>query len=1155
MQRSEYDQLISEIDLPSNASARADYLFDECLEQFGHLLSTPAKEAIGSTSLSAHSNAGLIRKYFKQSLEWHLGAGDPIDLRDELNCYLGKIKSLDSPTKQKAALEALFTLPSEELNCHAGMKERMDMILKKVQAQGNLMLGLHEKALQKITLQDNLANHGIMAVHNVAGLEGRLLSHDDQRYIQAMQNVIEDELTGHTHDLLKNLDRVIHESRNPDVQHERLKKFSADYKQDIAAFFPPQQDDANSPTATELAELDTFMCQKRYFVLSDIDYCRLSKVNHDQIYGDLFTKLKGVISQESKLLLILKNLHMAAGLARGLLDQDTLHFFDIQRNQLDIDDTGSITAECNQAIIDKISQDLLSYCADNSLNCENLLAHDAIDMQQATSDQEGLQTIAALTNTHPKLAQLFAIRAITQGLNADQYLSIRDLVNPHLSTDVKNFLDDQRSYISQLSTPDDTNTAATSRQSNLQSYRTQLGILKDIPPVMFRELSTLVMLNKAIPLLESSGDVLQRVRGDVLQYLQNENLNPDDGAKVFQAVLESFANKPSSDKHSNVFQCKVIRALQEFLDKNKACETNLSLVKTLIASMSGLHAATLRKSSMGAIKGKLSSNQDPQTQAYKLVKKYLKANLDSPEKACDLLTNLWSGDTMQTLSQNTRTLSKAHWKKVATSVLSNGLLYGSSSAFGIGVIADAAGLINELNMELSGLTGTFGNLDQMLARFYELQDANPVVVGNLLNAVQITDPNIARYQQELIDQIQLTSTESLEYEKPTQFYTSEYTAANYRNPYNILNTDINLDSIDRENLSDGAKAYLDQLIIDHQAYAENHEELGATYDAIKRVQNIPAEIDAAETNFRIAEVVCIAPAAATEVSSLSRSRIIKGFNRTHNELKTWGPFGAIRTARTLVNIAKEKPLASVQEAASRLSPVVLNSILSKTEPTRLDTESKRVANTWETILSSLNNQNKDLPKPLKVSLLASAIKQFSINKPVGLTTDSAKARLGQLLDAMDNHLLVDMLPDLNAHSATATAVLVEYLLTKHEARLDSNLNGEPSSAGLLSDRNMKKITKIVENLDGVIGKNNRLNAKLRLIQAKHRVIPSWASPSVLISAAMRGSFRGVTQAVNKSRELEVARLKQKMLINQTSTNKLNQVQSLQNGRAVDDSQA
>lgn len=221
----------------------------------------------------------------------------------------------------------------------------------------------------------------------------------------------------------------------------------------------------------------------------------------------------------------------------------------------------------------------------------------------------------------------------------------------------------------------------------------------------------------------------------------------------------------------------------------------------------------------------------------------------------------------------------------------------------------------------------------------------------------------------------------------------------------------------------------------------------------------------------------------------------------------------------------------------------------------VESEAKRVAGTWQTILGSLSGSNKALPVELKVDLLAQAIKQFSINKPKPLAAESAKKLLQDLLDGCDSRDLMELLPKLNQHSGTATAVLIDYLLTQHEQSQEDNSNGGPATAGILSQRNLDQIAKIVEGMTRLPGRTNRLNVKLVAIQAKNRIVPNWANPAVLVSAALLRSTQPGRQAVQQAREAEVARIEQKISINKKSASTLADFMNRQGNQSPGESQA
>lgn len=878
---------IAENELSSNSSERADQLLDSCLEQFGSLLSEPANTAIQASSDSSNQLEGPVRRYFRSI---HDDSMPVEELLNELNLYLGGVVQMTSPAQQTLALEALFTLPSTELNCRAGMKERMQMMMQKIRANGNLTRILHQKVLQKITIQDDLGRSGVMAVHNVSALERQLLSDSHQRYASVMQEAIEDELTGQTKDLLTQLDRVIENSSTADVQYNRLRRFAENYKQDISMFFPPALGEGSAPSEAEIAELDTFICQRRYFGEPHPDTYRFTRVNHDQVYGDLLTKLKGFMTDESKLLLILSNPHMAAGLARGLLDADTRCFFDIQPSDLQLNEEGYVASEDNHKLIDKLSSRLLEFCETKEIHIQSFLVHDSIDLQSGLSCAEHKQCLGRILHSNPKLAEQFLIRAVMQGLSGESYQSILDVCNPHLTAKFKIFLNEHRTYLGNLRLPDDPNTPATVKSDQLTHFISALKMLRHMPPALMDELQTTAAVTKGIPILVSDVEASAHVHVCLIDTIRSESISSEKREMLFHAVLDYMAKNKGADRQTNAFFCQVIQALGKYVKDNPNAETNLSLIKALTTAMSALHAATFRKSATGFVTGKLLASQDPQTKAYKLVKKYLNANIKSPDKANDLLKHMWSGDTLQTLSQNTRTLSKAHWKKVATSIITNALLYGSGSGIAGEVIANAADALDHPNFLLDYIDEKYGTLEELIAQVAELDAQNLLLKEELLDAFENGvdgDTNVALYQRELLDQIELSDPYAHWDEKPSEFLVIDPSEEYYSsNSYNILDYDNGLAYIERDNLSEGAKLYYDQLLARYNPYAANALELNDASTGLDYSQEYTADVNEAQARLDDAQNGRFIAPAIIEGASAALLGLKRGAGSVRDELKT-----------------------------------------------------------------------------------------------------------------------------------------------------------------------------------------------------------------------------------------------------------------------------
>lgn len=458
------------------------------------------------------------------------------------------------------------------------------------------------------------------------------------------------------------------------------------------------------------------------------------------------------------------------------------------------------------------------------------------------------------------------------------------------------------------------------------------------------------ILKQAIEKLSNSASLSHYESSKIIDLLDSSTINDKDKATVIKVALtrpEKFP--PDYSENKLLYRC--IKRLEKLLKEPTSVNEQLELVKHLADSMGNLQAASLKKSTVRTFKGGLRPSQDPQLKAYKVVKHFLQKQTDSPETARAFISHLWSGDTINDLSQSTRTLSSGHWKRIITSLAANAAL----TAIGQGV--------TELAIELVGLP--LESLMEMKDAFeakYPLKD-----LGN-------------------IDKAQPTAEELAEYHE--------------------VQSEIEHKSLQQDRVQKSGVA------------------IGVGVQAIAGAVGLGKE----------------------------------GFQKAVKEFKTWGPIGTVRTALALARLPKTRPLASIQEAATRLTPIILESQLKQTQKEKMEATAHEVAEVWTGILTNAFSDKSTLSEKNKVDLLINMIKQFNPENREGLSERTAEKIIVGLLGSVEKqHKLKELAIKVHKKDKSIGTILTKHLLNTNSLSYQSKKLGDTFFSGRLPAHEFKHI--------------------------------------------------------------------------------------------------
>ena len=296
-----------------NPSEALDQMLESVLRDHSDLLSDTAKTAI--------QPQGMLRKYLRNMVN---NASRGKELLAIFNQFLGSALKLDNTNLKKSSLESILGLPSTELNCLDGMYERITMVNRNMSTSGGLAKRLHLSAVDKLfsrieqrSTDLHIGNqvHRHSHANNPEFLESNMVE-----YCSLMVNEINELISEEIEPVLQSIENAVYTQGHQDPH--RLLKQLGENKADVIGLFHPHVPDSSVDTSRSGNEVDqgAFHQTRAYFGDLDENTYLPVRLNRDQIYSNLFSRLRNHIQPVSKIAVVLSNPECAVGLANGVFN-------------------------------------------------------------------------------------------------------------------------------------------------------------------------------------------------------------------------------------------------------------------------------------------------------------------------------------------------------------------------------------------------------------------------------------------------------------------------------------------------------------------------------------------------------------------------------------------------------------------------------------------------------------------------------------------------------------------------------------------------------------------------------------------------------------------------------------------------------------------
>lgn len=724
-------------------SAAVDQILDSVLQDHASLLSDNAKTAIQA--------GGGLRLYLLEKMR---NASRAEELFAAFNQFLGASLALKNTSLSKSSLESILGLPVSELNCLDGMYERISMVSRNISSVSSLPKRLHlcvvDKLFSQIERQSTHLHLGNQVHRRWDARRYEFLSNHQGEYQTLMLNEINQLISEEIEPVLKSIENAVYEQGAKDP-YGLLKQMGED-KADVVGLFHPHVPDTEGKESAPGDDTGQglFHETRAYFGDPDEDTFMPVRLNRDQIYSNLFSRLRNHIEPVSKVAVVLSNPECAVGLAKGIFNSDEKSLLNLTDAELSLSNNDDfVTVERNNALIEKVRARLPIYLEAKSGSLNLLLENNLIDvksMLQSPFFKQGLNDLLVL----PFLDKQ---ESIAPGSSRGALIQVTNYQKTIPPSKIDHFADVAIKLYAR---------AITQGLGQEERNKLKTGIESQCEGIDWTELNN---LEKACLHAESAkrGNI-QAVNG-VHAYLLDNNF-PDGhvftalkdhlGSALTQALqtanvevlVESFKIYPhvldpvdfteascvllkrlgelAQSRSNNQMVCQALDAIQSYYFKGPGAaypELTLRVMATMAQNMGKFRAAKLLSSPQTIAKGGLARSQDPQTKAYKLIKQYLVKQADTTgQLKMEFLKTLWASDAIGQFSDASRSLSAKHWKKIITSVAGNAVLYGSGIA-GFDHLADQlSDSIPQLQAQMDSTTQTIE--EEIDSTTQAIQDAN-----------------------------------------------------------------------------------------------------------------------------------------------------------------------------------------------------------------------------------------------------------------------------------------------------------------------------------------------------------------------------------------------------------------------------------------------
>jgi hypothetical protein len=708
--------------------AAINQIMDSLLQDHEALLSDNAKAAI--------KQGGRLRKYMADKV---VNGSRGEELFGVFNLFVGTALKSTNTNLSKSSLESILGLPNSELNCLDGMYERIAIANRNMSSASSLPNRLHLSVIDKLFTRIEQQSTNLFEANQIHRRwhtsNADFLSRNSLEYQSLMVDEINHLISNEIEPVLESIESAVYENSSADT-YSLIKQLGED-KADVVGLFHPYVHDAGDHTNKfgNEAGQGGFHETRAYFGDPDEDTYMPVRLNRDQIYSNVFSRLRNHIEPASKIAVVLSNPECAVGLANGIFNASEKHLLNLSNEELSLSNHEDfVTMERNNALIQKIRGHLPIYLSELTDSPDVLLENNLIDVRSM------LQSQSFKNDLNDLFVAPFLDKVDSLGFGNSNGPIIR-------VTNYKHTID--QSKIQSFS-----NTAiklyaraVTQGASNTQLIKLKTTLVSEYPGLNWSELNLLeATCQKAEAAKNGNLDAAQ----DVYSYLAKNNfptgllsvelkdhlgsalsqaiktsnntkalielfegckeiLNPADFTATSCAVLGTLG-KLEQSKANNQVVCKALDIIQSYYFKDASSATPAQVLEVMAAvaqNMGKFHAATLLSSPTKIATGGLARSQDPQTKAYKLIKQYLVKQTDnSGQLKMEFLKTLWASDAIGQFSDASRSLSAKHWKKIITSVAGNAVLYGSGIA-GFDHLADQiTDSVTDIRAEIDRITPT-----------------------------------------------------------------------------------------------------------------------------------------------------------------------------------------------------------------------------------------------------------------------------------------------------------------------------------------------------------------------------------------------------------------------------------------------------------------
>jgi hypothetical protein len=620
-QKTNYSALIPDI-TSNNLPIQTNFntLFSEACKQFASDIDA---DALNEIKGEGKIGGGKIARYAARARP-----EQKPQLLTVLNNFFGMLKALPKE-KRYQALNAFLTLPKDDLNCVAGMVQRIEFIQTAVSSSNGLITHLYGEAEQKIVWGRSRAVEIHRAHARTRSVRNDLATGRAPHLKVQIQSDIEQFLEKDVRALINDLNKIVANAGDMSMTADAIKQCHEKHLPTLSWFFPPKME----LTEAQSDEPPTQLHQHAdYFELNE-DGTGFESVKHDNILRDAIKAALPVLTTESKLSILKKNPDQWQVLGPLLFPEILSKHPNLQQaeffNEIAPRELIPQMIEKGAPINDLLRHELIPI---DSLYLRTEASPSVVDHLISRGSELGtfelLYLHAIKTGNHDQEKQMWETPSIKRIANSWTAMKAIDITKKHSIN----------AYLEGLQ----------ARKLNFKTlemdefYGHRLGRI----------------------LIEKMNQLPDQKRVDVIATLASKsmvNVMPFKASCYCAKALISTI-KPSVTRTENKTHSQIVDYVDRIVKErgNPWPSDTTSLVVELMAKIGDMHAATLQSGLKGGLKGELLPNQNPQMKAYKLLKRQILAPTAKPENALAMIDALWKNGGLEKLDDHTRTISGRH---------------------------------------------------------------------------------------------------------------------------------------------------------------------------------------------------------------------------------------------------------------------------------------------------------------------------------------------------------------------------------------------------------------------------------------------------------------------------------------------------------------